>query len=187
MKRFLILSILLLNSCYYSWPGQPVLESTTAPEIESPHKTKTPQDSNFTECGFVWARESIPDLSKDFQKALHVVQPEATGYAEAYGENCVTSEGAVVRFLALETDFYVTLKVMELEDKQKLGILIEQVLHVISDFPVEETPGPQSGYVEIAFEAPEDELHLWFTLLEAETARKQGLTGKELFQALQMK
>lgn len=147
--------------------------------------TATPQEYVYTECSFVWARKSLPDLSKDFKEALRDVQPQAEGYAEAYGENCIDSQGNVVRFLAMETDFYVALKVRDLEDKQALGELIEQALAVVAKFPVEETPGPQPGYVGITFEAPGNELRLWFTQRDAETALDNGLHGEELFDALQ--
>jgi hypothetical protein len=58
---------------------------------------------------------------------------------------------------------------------------------VVSEFPVEETPGSQSGYVGITFEAPGDELRLWFTQLEAQAAIDSGLRGEELFNILQTK
>jgi len=63
--------------------------------------------------------------------------------------------------------------------------LIEQVLSTVAEFPPEETPDPQPGYVGITFEAPGDELRLWFTQTDAKTAIENGLQGKELFNALQ--
>jgi hypothetical protein len=93
----------------------------------------------------------------------------------------------VVRFLTKETDFYVTLQFEDLEDKQALGGLIEQVLDVVDKFPVEETPGPQPGYVGITFKAPEAELRLWFTQIDAKAALENGSRGEELFDVLQAK
>jgi len=188
MRSFFITSILiifLLSACNFPRQGQPDPGLTVGPDSGLSTVTATPQDYTYTECSFVWARESLPDLSKDFKEALKDVQSQANGYAEAYGENCMDSQGNVVRFLAMETDFYVTLEVKDLQDRQALGELIEQVLDVAAKFPVEDTPGPQPGYVGITFEAPGDELHLWFTQSDAETAIENGLHGGELFDALQ--
>jgi hypothetical protein len=129
----------------------------------------------------------LPDLSEEFDATLKETLPDASGYAEAYGENCIDTKGEVVRFLAMETDYYATLKVESLEDKQALGGLVEQVMSVVAQFPVADTPGPQPGYVGITFESPTDELRLWFTRRDAEAALDKGLRGEELFNALQAK
>jgi len=161
---------------------------TVIPDTAPAQATDTPaQDDSYTECGFVWARAPLADLSKEFDVAIKDLLPQASGYAEAYGENCLNNKGEVVRFLAMETDFYVTLKVENLQDKQALGESIEQVLHVVAQFPVETTPGPQPGYIGITFEAPTDELRLWFTQVDAGAALENGLHGEELFNALQAK
>lgn len=186
MRNYFKLSLLLLyllSACNFTRPGQPIV-----PETAPAYGTGTPfQGYASPECAFIWAREPLRDLSRDFKKALEDIQPQANGYAEAYGENCINNRGEVVRFLAMETDFYVTVMVRDLEDKRALGEMIEQVLGVVSQFPVEETPGPQPGYVGITFEAPEDELRLWFTQLEAQAVIDTGLQGEELFYALQAK
>ena len=190
MRTFITTSvfiIFLLSACNFPRPGQPGLGLTVEPDVGLSIETESPQGFTANECAYVWARESLPDLSKGFKEALQKIQPQADGYAEAYGENCIDSQGNVVRFLALETDFYVTLKVIDLEAKQALGEWIEQVLVVVAKFPVEDTPGPQPGYVGITFETPGDELRLWFTQMDAETALENGLQGEELFNALQLK
>jgi len=110
---------------------------------------------------------------------------EAVGYAQAYGENCVTAEGEVERFLVMETDFYFTLQVERLDDEQFLGELIEQVMEMLAEFPTDETPGPQPGYVGITFETPDDSVNLWVMRTEIESMRESGLRGKELFDSLQ--
>ena len=179
--RSSVVFLILLSACNFPGP-----EQTIVPETAPAKPTDTPaQDVPYTECGFVWAREPLAELSKEFDTALKAVQPQASGYAEAYGENCLNNQGEVVRFVAMETDFYVTLKVRDLEDKRVLGEFIEQILGVVIEFPVDETPGPQPGYVGITFEAPGDELRLWFTQLEAQAALDKGLQGEELFNSLQ--
>lgn len=172
-----ILLLFLLNAC-----------NLPVPDVASSRGTETPtSDDSYPDCGFVWAREPLEDLSQKFNEALKEVQPQANGYAEAYGENCINSQGELVRFLAMETDFYISLKVEDLNDKRTNGRLVEQVLDVVSEFPVAETPGPQPGYVGVTFESGGEEIRLWFTQLQAQTAIESGLQGEELFDALQAK
>jgi hypothetical protein len=187
LKTTGILIISLLSACNFPGVRVPLLSpsSETTVEAETQQTVEPTQNYESTACGFMWASNPLPELSDDFNKALRKVQPQASGYAEAYGENCIDNEGKIVRFLTKETDFHVTLNVNNLEDKQTLGELIEQVVAVVAKYPPEDTPGPQPGYVGITFEAPTDELHLWFTQMDAETALKSGLKGETLFNALQ--
>jgi hypothetical protein len=179
LKTIGIFIIVLLSACNFPRQRQPVSDTVPAPETVEP-----PQYYASTECAFMWANESLPELSADFNQAIQDIAG-AEGYAQAYGENCVTNEGEVVRFLAMETDFYVTLKVNDLENKQILGELVEQVMEVLADFPTDETPGPQPGYVGITFESPVDSLRLWVMRTEIEIALENGLQGEELFNVLQ--
>jgi hypothetical protein len=174
LKIIGILIIVLLSACNFPRPGQLIPD------------TETPQDYVSTECAFMWVNKPLSELSEDFNQALKDIS-RAEGYAQAYGENCVTGEGEVVRFLAMETDFYITMQVENLDNKQVLGELIEQVMGVLAEFPTDETPGPQPGYIGITFEMPGDELRLWVTRTEAESALENGLRGEELFNALQTK
>jgi hypothetical protein len=180
--------IFLLVACNFPRTGvsvQPPSETIT--ESGTQQTVEPTQGYESTECGFMWASNPLPELSGDFDKALKEVQPQASGYAEAYGENCIDNEGNVVRFLTMETDFHVTIKVNDLQDRQVLGKLIEQVLAVVAKYPPEDTPGLQPGYVGITFESPTDELRLWFTQTDGETAIENGLRGEELLNALQTK
>ena len=171
IKTVLFLTLFLLGACNFPGLGAP----------------STDQEYAYTECSYVWAREPLPDLSEEFRAALTAVQPRADGHAEAYGENCLNDKGEVVRFSAMETDFYVVLKVNDLEDKAMLGDMIKQVLSVVANFPKENTPGPQSGFVGITFESSAAQLRLWFTQVDAQAALDNGLRGEELFNALQTK
>jgi hypothetical protein len=186
--RLSILIMSLISACNPSNPGQPAPDITIVPDLTPAPITDTPPpEIASTECAFVWAREPLPDLSKEFDAALKGALPGASGYAETYGENCLNNQGEVARFLAMETDFYVVLEVETLEDKQTLGELIEQVLNVLARFPVEGTPGPQPGYIGITFQSRGDELRLWFPRRDAEAALENGLRGEKLFNALQVK
>jgi hypothetical protein len=188
LKTICIPIIFLLSACSFPRTGAPAPALTVVPdEVLAPQSAGPTQDYESTECGFVWANNPLPELSDNFDRTLKNTQPQASGYAEAYGENCIDNQGNIVRFLTMETDFHIMLKVNDLEDKQALGELIEQVLAVVAKFPPEDTPGPQPGYVGITFKAPADELRLWFTQTDGEIAIKNGLRGEELFNALQAK
>ena len=181
-----LLIICMLSACNFPGLGQAVDGITAVPNVGTTVETDTPsQDYGSGECAFMWANKPLPELSKQFDQALKSVQPEAEGYAQAYGENCVTGEGEVVSFHVMETDFYITLKVESLDDHQILGEWIEKVIGVLADFPVDETPGPQPGYVGITFETSEDSLRLWVTQTEVESALESGKRGEELFNAIQ--
>ena len=191
MRAFSLLTIgtliiFLSSACNFPRPGQPVPEVIDSPDIVPSTKTSQPQgDYEPVECAFVWANEPLPKLSDDLDEVLKGFQAGAEGYAQAYGENCVTNEGEVVRFLAMETDYHITLMVEDIDDKQALGELIEGVMEVLAEFPTEETPGPQPGYIGIIFETYNDSFRLWVMRTKIETAMRDGLQGEELFNSLQ--
>lgn len=78
--------------------------------------------------------------------------PNSTSRATAYGENCIGNDGQIVRFLAMETDFYVLAAVENLEDYETFGNWIYDVMLVVDGFPPEDLAGPQPGFVEFRFE-----------------------------------
>jgi hypothetical protein len=110
-SKISLLLLFLLSACNLPETGQPAPDPTVPSDAQPALVTETPtQEITSTECAFVWAREPLPDLSGEFDAALKEALPEASGYAEAYGENCINAQGEVVRFLAMETDYYVTLQ-----------------------------------------------------------------------------
>jgi len=70
-------------------------------------------------------------LTEKFSEFVQALKPEATAHAQAFGENCVYSDGNCT-FLAKETDYYVQL-------------------------PPEEIRGPQPSFVEFIFIRSETE------------------------------
>jgi hypothetical protein len=187
MKSFFIsisftLIIVLLSACNTHRGDPPITDAQPATKtIESA------QDYESVNCAFMWAKNPLPELSENFDQTLKETLPNAEGYAEAYGENCVTEAGEIARFLAMETDYHVTFIVDDLEDKQTLGKLVEAVMEVLAKFPTDDTPGPQPGYIGITFEAPNGSLRLWIMRTDVEAALDNGLYGEELFIALQNK
>jgi hypothetical protein len=177
MKRlFLVVLPILLIACFL-----PVVATQNpSPATDTP----VPQQ----ECAFVEGRNTLDDISKqllDKLKAAGLTVESAR--AEAYGENCIAADGTVVRFSARETDFYTTITVADLTDETELGNLLEQTLSVIDQFPVDQTPGPNPGYVGITFKAGEQVQNLWFMQTQVADLRKQGLKGADLYRALKGK
>ena len=144
--------------------------------------TPTPTEAM---CAFMEGRQNLKDISSQLlEKLKNASLPVKTARAEAYGENCVAADGSVVRFSARETDYYITLTVADLQDEAALGALLEQSLAIINQFPVDQTPGPNPGYVGIGFETTADVQNLWFTRQQASDLLAQGMKGAELYRAL---
>jgi hypothetical protein len=165
----------------------PTSTSTSAQET-TPNPTSTATEYPSEQCGWNWATQSLPELSTQVQAAM-----ESTGLmdirvnAEAYGENCFTPAGDIVRFAAMETDYRITFQVVSLEDRETLGTLLEQILLVLDGFPTGTTPGPNPGYVGVTFQSGDDSLRLWFTNVDGESARALDLHGAALLDKLQIK
>ena len=156
--------------------------STPMPVPDAGSDTPTSQP-----CYFNWATQSLPDLSTRVKAAMETAGLEnISAIAEAYGENCYdTRTNQPVSFTAMETDFRVTVRVKDLTDQEQLGNLLEQILIVLDGFPPGMTPGPQAGYIGVTFQAGDDEVRLWFTITDGESARAQGLHGAALLNKLQ--
>jgi hypothetical protein len=176
MKRvFIIFLPVLLMACFLpisNNPSIPITSTSISPTTENP-------------CAYVEGRRTLKDISAQLlDKLTGAALPVESARAEAYGENCVNADGSIETFSARETDFYITLIVADLADETALGNLLEQTLAVIDQLPVEQTPGPNPGYVGIAFKAGEKIQNLWFMQTRVNELRKQGLKGVDLYRAL---
>jgi hypothetical protein len=169
----LLIPILILTAC--NFPRAAQNQATTPPSSQ--------------QCYFTWATQPLPAVSEKVQTAIDtsgLVGVRAT--AEAYGENCSDSQtNQPVSFGALETDFHISAKVANLTDRNSLGNLLEKILVVLDNFPTGKIPGPQPGYISVAFQAGNDELNLMFTTTAGKSARALGLHGASLFEKLQEK
>ena len=171
----ILLSVFILAACN--------LPSST-PDPGGVPTTDTPV--NYQNCYFNWATQPLPELSAQVQAAINTAG--LTGViatAEVYGENCYNSQtNKPVSFSAMETDFRLSVPVDNLNDYEKLGNLLEEILTVLDGFPTEMTPGPQPGYVGVTFLTELDELHIWFQIADGKSARALGLHGAALFEKL---
>lgn len=108
--------------------------------------------------------------------------PNSTSHATAFGENCVDSNGQVVRFLAMETDFYVTVPVETPDDYETFGNWIAQVMQAVNRLPPDLIQGPQPGFVEFKFEKSTSESIGFRVPIREYNETANGSTGEELFQ-----
>ena len=184
-KRFsIILLLILLAGCNLPRPGASRATPATKTPVPSPTPTATME---YTQCYWNWATEALPEVTAQVQAAMEAaLDVPVSATAEAYGEDCIDSAtNEVAYFAAMETDFRVTVQVDTLANREVLGGLAEQILVVLDGFPTESTPGPQPGYVGITFVAGEEELRLWFTQADGESARALGLHGAALLDELE--
>jgi hypothetical protein len=174
-KIILLIPVLLLAAC-----NLPRTTPTPLPAKAS----DTPVDQP---CYFNWATQSLPELSAQVQAAMEAAGlKNIVAIAEAYGENCYGGQdNQPIRFATMETDFRVTVQVRDLQDRETLGSLLDQILVVLDGFPPGATPGPQPGYIGITFQSQDDAARLWFTVTDGEAARAQGLKGAALLDELQ--
>ena len=187
-----LFSCLLLTACGPA--GQPLsLVYTVTPDLNSTFaETPNPaivqplaQSPTVGPCGFNWARKNLPELSQQLLARMNeAALPVLSASAEAYGEDCLYSDGSLAYFAAMETDYHVTLAVGDLSDAATLGSLLEQTLAVIDQFPVGETPGPNPGYIGIVFQAGDMVETVQFPRTQADTLRAQGLSGAQFYEAL---
>jgi hypothetical protein len=153
--------------------------SSTTPEISS---TAPLPDS----CAFVWSNRSLPELSTEVNQAfrkhgLAEVEVEAS----AYGEDCLDpATNEVVRFTAIQTDFFLNVAVESIENHQVLGDWIEKSILVLNEFPPGKAPGPNLGMIGLIFTSSSDSVNLSFPISKCKNLLAEGLKGGELFDAL---
>src|SRR5208337_4299561 len=106
---------------------------------------------------FVEATQNLPDLSVQVDNAIKQLQPDASGRAEAYGENCVYASSGQSTFSAMETDFYITVNVESLKDDNELGSWVLSSMKIVKALPSDAIAGPQAGFVEFTFKTADDQ------------------------------
>lgn len=107
--------------------------------------------------------------------------PNSTSHATAFGENCVAADGQVVRFAAMETDFFVLATVETLDDYETFGNWIYDVMQVVNGFPPDMLVGPQPGFVEFRFENSASESIGFRVPIQGFDETAIGKSGEELF------
>jgi len=151
MKYILVLCIFLLASC-----ASEEQVPTVAPSL-APVATALPITPTSENCAFVEATQNLPNVTAQIDQAIKELQPDASGRAEAYGENCVYASSNQSTFTAMETDFYFTVNANNLNNNKELGTWIINVMKIIDALPSGSISGPQAGFVEFTFETKDDQ------------------------------
>jgi hypothetical protein len=166
-------------------PPDKLIATVATPHIDQPPDgnvtTAAPADPG---CAYQWAYEDLPKLSGDFQKSIQQLQAGAQASAFAFGENCVHADGRT-DFIAMETDFNVTLQVTDPSNEAELGGWIVKVMQVIDKIPIEMIVGPRPGRVSISFQSSGDQMFANFYIDEYRSL-PSGLSDAEIYQALQI-
>ena len=159
---------------------------TQTPSATFAPLTISPPTRTEEACGFVWAYKDLPDLSKLIQKKLREYQTGANARAQAFGEDCVYSSGKS-EFHALETDFYVTLRVDDLKDEDELGDWISRIMPELVIIPRDKLMGPQEGFCEFKFTKNVNEFVIVRVPLEKFRTEANRLKGAELYRLFSVK
>jgi len=202
-KITLLFLTLILGACTTSIPTLQTLPAPTAAEtvstqsspkiiatVRTPHIDPGP-DGEFPgttevpstiQCGYQWAYQDLPELSMQFDQAIKAIIPNSASHATAFGENCVTADGNVDRYAAMETDFYVIAAVDSLDDHATFGNWIAAVMQTINNFPPDQLASPNPGFVEYRFEKSDAEFIKVRVPIQQYNETANGKTGEELFQ-----
>jgi len=86
-KTIIVFVAFLFSACTFPKLSQTSQIATVTPDIKISFaftETATPtQDDAYSACYFNWAHVALPELSREFEKALKDIQPQAEGFAEA--------------------------------------------------------------------------------------------------------
>ncbi len=190
--RALILIVVLALAGCSPLLSSPQTEMPTSNPLETPSlQPETPTENSAdaadsTEnCAYVWDSRPL-DLETNMVQAAF----QAKGYSnvsvrlQAYGENCIDLQtNQIVRFAAMETDFYLTIGVDSLDDTDALGNQLAAALVVLRSFPQDTFPGLNPARVFVTFNAGGQLQNLSFDLQQAGKALDKGLTGSALLEA----
>lgn len=113
--------------------------------------------STVEPCAFVEATQNLPDVTAQVDQAIKELQPDASGRAEASGENCVYASSGQSSFSAMETDIYFTVRVNDLNDDHELGTWIINAMKIVGALPADSLAGPQAGFVEFTFTTTDEQ------------------------------
>jgi len=196
LKPFLIAFLLTNTSCSAFSKSKGPQEHSVSPAVESVSTSTTPDAATETPalppapppapngCIWNWNRQSQPELSLSLETLLEEAGlPAEKVSVYAYGEDCFDPETLELRyFAAMETDFEITIVLDSLRQNEEAGVLLRSVLQALQSYPVENTPGPNPGFVRIQFITDNSSLNFQFNYTEGMEAINQDLGDDELLE-----
>ncbi|MFN8433860.1 MAG: hypothetical protein U0V18_07560 [Anaerolineales bacterium] len=161
------------------------LQTVSAPthQVETPTETESPYLTEVVAtqpCGYQWAYQDDLELTASFDASIKRLDPNASGKAQLFGEDCIHSDGTAT-FIAKETDFYVRTKVDDLNKEEEFGNWVKQVMEIVLQIPREDL-AIQYGFVEFHFEKTEAEFLGFRVPIQTYIDTTQDKTSAELFQ-----
>jgi hypothetical protein len=195
MRRFygLLIAIavfITLTGCGMQLPGW-APEPTPTESLVDPTAMPSAFDPLIEEdlepqCAYVWASRPLPEYTDLLMAAYRSAGIEGVqADVSAYGENCVDVESKqILRFLTMRSEFYISLSVDDLENKDALSRQLMTVMAVLQRFPPDTFPGPEISTVVMRFESGDDSSILSFRMDEFEQALEDGLRGAAIYEAL---
>ena len=180
----LLVLTLILGACTLNLPVTETV--STRPGATIPPPTEIPTlvptvDTTYGGCGYQWAYADVPDVTAQFDAAVKELIPNSGAHATAFGENCRGADGQVLKFIAMETDFYVFITVDVLDEYETFGNWIAQVMQIVIALPAEMLMGPKPGFVAFRFEKSVDEYVVLSVPIQPYRETAIGITGEELF------
>jgi len=164
-------------------PIPKIFQTLQTPHIDQPpNGNEATVISSYESCGYQWAYKDLPDLSTKFLQAVQQFQPSAQANTFAFGEDCVYADGHA-NFIAMETDFNITLQINNLTDANECGEWIVKVMQIILDIPKEEIVGPRPGRVSMSFQAANEQKKFNF-YNDRYQALSTGLSNTEICKTL---
>jgi hypothetical protein len=191
-RNWLILLIATMATGYFAIQNfaapsdeKPVFPPTDVPASVTQKLTPLPAFSpsptpTYEDCYYNWAQEDMPELTQKIDSAIRTLATDASGMATAFGEDCIYADGHST-FGAMETDFYIQLRVDDLHNEEVFGNWITQVMTVIEKIPPEEISGPQPGFVEFRFTKSDTEQIIFRVPIRDYRDKAGGKSGTELF------
>jgi hypothetical protein len=161
--------------------GTPKVTSTSAPLPSEPYIPPT-----TVPCAYAWTNKDLPDESAFVQEALKKAGlGDVEAALSAYGENCLdTTTDTIISFTAMQTDFFFSIPVDDINNRAELGNLAEKILRVVAQFPPGKVPGVNTGYVGLVYSTGREEKRLWFQVAQGMRALESGLIGEAMFDGL---
>ncbi|MEN4042369.1 MAG: hypothetical protein ROW39_08500 [Anaerolineaceae bacterium] len=178
-----------MSGCAALWA--PLMPERAQPTVVTPVETATPynpleEPGGDIRCAYVWDSRPMPEFTLLVQAAYRTARMEhVVANVSGYGENCLDPETKeIVRFLMMRSDFYLSITVENVDDRDALGRELSAAMMVIKGFPDGTFPGTESPSVLVRFEGGENIINLSFSVAEFEQALEDGLAGAALLDAL---
>lgn len=173
MKKIVILlGMLIISACSFSLRS--FISSLAQNATLTPPVTITP---TYESCYYIWAHQGLPEVTEKFNAAIQKLQPTASANADAFGEDCVYSDGHST-FGAMEIDFYVNLPIKSRSDEESMGNWIAQVMPMIDQLT---GISGNLGFVEFSFRDNEPSPLIVRVPVYQYKNEALGLTGAKLF------